>query len=139
MKVKLLCYHSLISVLWYLFRIWDWIWVSFFKLTLYNGMRDTTQQCHVTYGFFLLLSGCGDGDRFLFLPGPPLLFIPLSWSPSVEPCDRYNSRIAFFHQRLLILIQWNLVIKRSDITKPFYNKVILLVPALYISLFFTLI
>ena len=30
-------------------------------------------------------------------------------------------------------IQWNLVIKRSDITKPSYNKVILLVPALYIS------
>ena len=36
-------------------------------------------------------------------------------------------------------IQWNLVIKRSDITKPSYNKVILLVPSLYISLFFTLI
>ena len=33
-------------------------------------------------------------------------------------------------------IQWNLVIKRSDITKPSYNKVILLVPALYISLIF---
>ena len=33
-------------------------------------------------------------------------------------------------------IQWNLVIKRSDITKPSYNKVILLVPPLYISLFF---
>ena len=28
------------------------------------------------------------------------------------------------------------VIKRSDITKPSYNKVILVVPALYISLFF---
>ena len=28
------------------------------------------------------------------------------------------------------------IIKRSDITKPCYNKVILLVPALYISLFF---
>ena len=38
-------------------------------------------------------------------------------------------------------IQWNIVIKRSDITKPSYiNKVILLVPAIYISLvFFTLI
>ena len=33
-------------------------------------------------------------------------------------------------------LQWNLVIKRSDITKPSYNKVVLLVPALYISLFF---
>ena len=33
-------------------------------------------------------------------------------------------------------VQWNLVIKRSDITKPSYNKVISLVPALYISLFF---
>ena len=32
-------------------------------------------------------------------------------------------------------LQWNLVIKRSDITKPSYNKVILVVPALYISLF----
>ena len=29
------------------------------------------------------------------------------------------------------IVQWNLVIKRSDITKPSYNKVILLVPALY--------
>ena len=36
----------------------------------------------------------------------------------------------------VLLVQWNLVIKRSDITKPCYNKVILLVPALYISLFF---
>ena len=36
-------------------------------------------------------------------------------------------------------IQWNLIIKRSDITKLSYNKVILLVPALYISLHFTLI
>ena len=34
-------------------------------------------------------------------------------------------------------VQWNLAIKRSDITKPSYNKVIYLVPALYISLFFT--
>ena len=33
-------------------------------------------------------------------------------------------------------IQWNLVIKRSDITKPSYKKVILLVPALYIYFFF---
>ena len=33
-------------------------------------------------------------------------------------------------------IQWNLVIKRSDITKSSYNKVILLVPALYISVFY---
>ena len=34
------------------------------------------------------------------------------------------------------MIQWNLVIKRSDITKLSYNKVILLVPALYIFVFF---
>ena len=33
-------------------------------------------------------------------------------------------------------VQWNLVMKRSDITKCSYDKVILLVPALYISLFF---
>ena len=45
----------------------------------------------------------------------------------------YNTcNISFIHS----LIQWNLVIKRSDITKPSYNKVILLVPALYISLVF---
>ena len=31
--------------------------------------------------------------------------------------------------------QWNLIIKRSDITKPSNNKVILLVPAI-MSLFF---
>ena len=36
----------------------------------------------------------------------------------------------------VVHVQWNLVIKRSDITKPSYNKVILLVPAIYISLFF---
>ena len=30
-------------------------------------------------------------------------------------------------------VQWNLIIKRSDITKSSYNKVILLVPVLYIS------
>ena len=40
------------------------------------------------------------------------------------------------YNKTLFIIQWNLVIKRSDITKPSYNKVILLVPALYISLFF---
>ena len=37
---------------------------------------------------------------------------------------------------LSCVVQWNLVIKRSDITKPSYNKVILLVPALYIYFFF---
>ena len=39
-------------------------------------------------------------------------------------------------QATIYTIKWNLVIKRSDITIPSYNKVILLVPALYISLFF---
>ena len=39
------------------------------------------------------------------------------------------------HKSINYEVQWNLVIKRSDITKPSYNKVILLVPALYISLF----
>ena len=38
--------------------------------------------------------------------------------------------------KMELVVQWNLVIKRSDITKPSYNKVILLVPALYISLLF---
>ena len=41
---------------------------------------------------------------------------------------------------ICIQIQWNRVIKSSDITKPFYKKVILLGQALYILLgFFTLI
>ena len=40
------------------------------------------------------------------------------------------------HDVQVCTVQWNLIIKRSDITKPSYNKVILLVPALYISLFF---
>ena len=31
----------------------------------------------------------------------------------------------------MLQLQWNLVIKRSHITKPCYNKVILLVPSLY--------
>ena len=44
-----------------------------------------------------------------------------------------NENICIFP---LLQIQWNLVIKKSDITKPSYNKVILLVPALYISLVF---
>ena len=35
--------------------------------------------------------------------------------------------------RMVKAVQWNLVIKRSDITKPSYNKVILLVSALYSS------
>ena len=46
----------------------------------------------------------------------------------------YYKRVLFISD--LYIIQWNLIIKRSDITKPSYNKVILLVPALYISLFF---
>ena len=37
------------------------------------------------------------------------------------------------------VIQWNLVIKRSDITKPSYNKVILLVQLFLFLCFFALI
>ena len=44
--------------------------------------------------------------------------------------------MAGFGGFLMHVIQWNLVIKRSDITKPSYNKVILLV---FISVFFPLI
>ena len=46
---------------------------------------------------------------------------------------KYNAKVdAHTHNRHNI-VQWNLVIKKSDITKPSYNKVILLVPALNIS------
>ena len=34
-----------------------------------------------------------------------------------------------------IIVQWNLAIKRPDITKPSYNKATLLAPALHTSLF----
>ena len=37
---------------------------------------------------------------------------------------------------IIASLQWNLIIKRSDITRPSNNKVILLVPALCISLVF---
>ena len=54
----------------------------------------------------------------------------ISHSHSI-PCPYQSSSLSSSFQ-----LQWNLVIKRSDITKPSYNKVILLVPPLYISLFF---
>ena len=52
-----------------------------------------------------------------------------------------HSEHSFFHtfnilNVSLVYIQWNLIIPRSDITKSSYNEVILLVLALYISLFF---
>ena len=40
---------------------------------------------------------------------------------------------------IILKVQWNLVIKRSDIAKPSYKKVIWVVPTLYIPLFFILI
>ena len=48
-------------------------------------------------------------------------------------CEFVNSNAMVTSSHKSHVIQWNLVIKRSDITKPSYNKVILLVPALYIS------
>ena len=57
---------------------------------------------------------------------------PLQTSPEY-------TRAEVFRKCVLHNIQWNLVIKRSDITKPSYNKVILLVPALIFLSFFTLI
>ena len=53
----------------------------------------------------------------------------------------FAGQIFFTFYIVLILhnkihVQWNLVITRSDKTKSSYNEVILLVPALYISLFF---
>ena len=47
-----------------------------------------------------------------------------------------NKCVETMSEQKSFVLQWNLVIKRSDIIKPSYNKVILLVPALYISLFF---
>ena len=45
-------------------------------------------------------------------------------------------RVSIKNNQLCMNVQWNLVITRSDITKSSYNEVILLVPALSISLFF---
>ena len=57
---------------------------------------------------------------------------------AIKPVITFTAWSLYFAvcQLLLLHIQWNLVIKRSDITKPSYNKVILLVSALYSSLFF---
>ena len=49
-------------------------------------------------------------------------------------CQRVRLRVRIW-DRDRIIVQWNLVITRSDITKFSYNEVILLVPALYISVF----
>ena len=57
------------------------------------------------------------------------LYRSLKVTAGKKKCGLYTG----FHGICSKLVQWNLVIKRSDITKPFYNKVILLVPALYIS------
>ena len=73
--------------------------------------------------------------------------LPLFRTLVKKTCDSKRSVMKrFFYNRFilcsyiilmssLILLQWNLIIKRSGITKPSYNKVILQVPALYISLF----
>ena len=57
-----------------------------------------------------------------------------TFGPYKVPCY-----IVFINVNLVIknTVQWNLVMKSSDITKPSYNKVILVVPALCISLFFS--
>ena len=48
-----------------------------------------------------------------------------------------SNSLVVYHQTYYhaLFVQWNLVIKRSDITKPSYNKENLLVPALNISFF----
>ena len=48
----------------------------------------------------------------------------------------FEKGLQSFPQACKCVLQWNLIITRSDITKSSYNEVILLVPALYISLFF---
>ena len=77
-----------------------------------------------------------------FFSTPALTWWCFLTSASMDP-DKMKKKCMFTAVMLEIrihvcrnMVQWNLVIKRSDITKPSYNKVILLVPALYISLFF---
>ena len=50
--------------------------------------------------------------------------------------ESYGQTHLLFHRVFYLLYtcrQWNHIIKRLNITKPSYNKVLLLVPALYIS------
>lgn len=64
----------------------------FWKCIFYIYLDESND----THGFFLLFSGGGEGDRFLFLPGPPRFIIPLSWSPSVDPCKGDGNKYYLF-------------------------------------------
>ena len=64
----------------------------------------------------------------------PYLALPIRGV--LKECTVETSGLALKVTKIKACIQWNLDIKRSDITKPSYNKVNLLVPALYIPLFF---
>ena len=61
------------------------------------------------------------------------------YKSTVEPCyneDLGNYLVRYIRVKKTNTVEPGLVIKRSDIRKPSYNKVILLVPPLYISLGF---
>ena len=49
--------------------------------------------------------------------------------------DQDDFIVHIFYILSFILIQWKLVTKRSDITKPSYHKVIMVAPDLYIFFF----
>ena len=72
-----------------------------------------------------ILAAKANADKALAMPMEvqklQIIFLEIAW---------------VWFDSLTSTVQWNLVIKRSDITNPCYNKVLSLVPALYISLFF---
>ena len=92
--------------------------LNFLKPTLISFGYD--YLCISSHGCFPVKS---PNDFIAEAPSNPLLILHFKIS--------HTHLLPWFE-----IIQWNLVIKRSDITKPSYNKVILLVPVLYISLFF---
>ena len=58
--------------------------------------------------------------------------------PTASKRFKINPKMGLFFilltgKLMITIVQWNLIIKRSDITKPSYNKVILLGPS---SLYF---
>ena len=121
----------------------------FFSLKLYAIYNSYVMECKYTVQ--LDMSELKVKTILLFSSGVRLQGSPhYFWLQLVIPKVQYSacsiltnlqnnepSKLWTFEIMLQMFgLQWNLIIKRSDITKPFYNKVILLVPALYISLFF---
>ena len=121
--------------------------------------NDVLQMCHTTFIntllfhemlFLLLLHSCSPWSYIKTVPGKKYKGAPGDFAPEMqtralknkqEPLKiarDCNVQCCIFSQwdvkSMWTVLQWNLDIKRLGIRKPSYNKVILLVLALYISL-----